>query len=151
LAEVQNAVLQARREIGTRFDFKGSGATVELAQKESTLTLVADNDQQLRSLVELMSQRLAKRGVSLRALDIQPPTPGPGGTRRQVIAIRQGVPAEKARQMQKLIRDSKLKVTTQIQDDQIRVFGAKKDDLQTVIALLRSQDFGMDLQFLNLR
>jgi len=151
LAEVQNAVLQAQREVATRFDFRGSAAAVTLDAREHTLDLVADNDQQLRSLFELVELRLAKRGVSLRALEVADPAPAAGGTLRQRITLRHGIPTERAKQMQKLLRDSKLKVTSQIQEDQLRVAGAKKDDLQQAMALLRGTDFELELQFVNLR
>jgi uncharacterized protein YajQ (UPF0234 family) len=151
LAEVQNALVQAQREVATRFDFKDGGAELELDARQRTITLVAEDDQHLRSLLELLTQRLAKRAVSLRALDISRPEATAGGRRRQIITLRVGIPTEKAKAMQKLLRDKKLKVVAQIQDDQLRVFGDKKDDLQAAIALLRSHDFGLDLQFVNLR
>jgi uncharacterized protein YajQ (UPF0234 family) len=151
MAEVQNAVHQTQKEVSTRFDFRGSRAGVDLDVRAGTLTLLADNDQQMRGLLELLQQRLAKRSVSLRALDVGTPVPAAGGTLRQVITLRQGIPAEKAKQMQKLLRDSRLKVTVQIQNDQLRVAGAKKDDLQAAIALLKGTDLGLDLQFVNYR
>lgn len=150
-AEVQNAVHQAQKEIATRYDFQGTKAELAFDPKASTLTLTAEGETQLRSLTELLHQRLAKRGVPLRALEAGKPQAAAGGTLRLVITLRQGIPSEKAKQMQKLIRDSKLKVTAQIQDDQVRVAGAKKDELQGVIALLRQNDFGIELQFVNYR
>jgi hypothetical protein len=151
MAEVQNALTQAQREVATRFDFRSGGAELALEAREGRLTLGAEDDQHLRSLLELLTQRLAKRGVSLRALDISPPEPAAGGRRKQIVALRVGIPAEKAKAMQKLLRDRKLKVTAQIQDDQLRVFGDKKDELQAAITLLRAEDYGIDLQFVNLR
>ena len=151
MSEVHNAVQQTTKEVATRFDFRGSKAGVELDAKANTLTLVADDAQQLRSLLELLQQRLAKRGVSLRALDAGNPEAAGGNTLRQVITLRQGIPIEKAREMSRLLRESKLKVTSQFQQDQLRVTGAKKDDLQAAMTLLRQQDLDLDLQFVNYR
>ena len=150
-AEVQNAVNQAQKEIATRYDFRGTKAELNFEPKANALTLTAESEAQLRSLEELLHQRLAKRGVPLRALEAGKPEAAAGGTLRLVITLRQGIPTEKAKQMQKVIRDSKLKVNAQIQDDQLRVAGAKKDDLQAAITLLRQNDFGIELQFVNYR
>lgn len=151
MSEVQNAINQASKEVATRYDFRGTRAEINLDPKALTLTLTADDTQQLRSLLELVQQRLAKRGVSLRALEPGTPEPAEGSTLRQVIVLRQGIPSEKAREMARLLRDSKLKVSSQIQDDQLRIAGSKKDDLQAVMTLLKQQDFGVDLQFVNYR
>lgn len=151
MAEVVNAVSQATREIETRFDFKGSKARIELDEKEGVLTLIGDDDFKLKQVVDILQGKLVKRGVSLKALEYGQVQPAAGGTVRQVITLRQGIPADKAKAMTRLIRDSKLKVTAQIQDDQIRVSGAKKDDLQQVIQLLKKEDFGLELQFVNYR
>ena len=150
-AEVSNAVLQAQREVGTRFDFRGSAAQIVHDARTGTIELLADHDQQLGSLLELLQLRLAKRGVSLRALDIGATVPAARGAVRQTITLQQGIPTDKAKQMQKLLRDSKLKITSQIQEDQLRVSGGKKDDLQAAIAVLQGTDFGLDLQFVNRR
>lgn len=151
MSEVHNAVHQTAKEVATRFDFRGSKATVDLDVKAHALTLVADDSQQLRSLLELLQQRLAKRGVPLRALEAGKAEAAGGDTLRQVIVLRQGIPTEKAREMSRVLRESKLKITSQIQDDQLRVAGAKKDDLQAAMALLKKQDFDLDLQFVNYR
>lgn len=151
LAEVQTAVHQVQREVGTRFDFRGTKAAISMEPREGTLTLIGESDLQLHSLLELVQQRLAKRGVSLRALAIADPVPAGGSTLRQIITVSQGIPADKAKQLQKLLRDNKVKVNAQFQEDQLRVAGSKKDDLQAAIAMLKAQDFGLDLQFVNYR
>ena len=151
MAEVQNAVNQAVKEVATRFDFRGSKAQLELDAKSQTVVLTAEDGHQLRSLLELLQQRLVKRGVSLRSLETGKPEPAGGDTLKQKIVCQQGIPTEKAREMSRLLRDSKLKVTSQIQDDQLRVTAPKKDDLQAAIALLKQNDFGIELQFVNYR
>jgi len=151
MSEVQNAVNQAAKEVATRYDFRGTKAQLEFDAKAHAVTLTGDGAQQLRNLLELLQQRLAKRGVSLRALEVGKPEPAGGDTIKQTIVLRQGIPSEKAREMSRLLRESKIKITSQIQDDQLRVVGAKKDDLQAAIALLKQHDFGLDLQFVNYR
>lgn len=149
--EVANAVNQTRKEIQTRFDFQGSKAALDLDQKAWTVTLTGDDDQKLRNMLEILQQRMAKRGISMRALDVGPPQQAGGGVKKQTVTLRHGITTEKAKEMQRLLRDSKLKISSQIQDDQLRVSGAKKDDLQAAIAVLRKGDFGIELQFVNLR
>lgn len=151
MAEVVNAVHQATREIQTRYDFRKGTASITLDQKEAQIVLQAAHDMELHSLKDILETKLAKRGVSIRALEYGPPTPAGGDTLRQVVTLKQGIPEDKAKAMTKLIRDSKIKVRAQIQSDEIRVFGSKKDDLQAAIALLKEQDFGFDLQFINYR
>ena len=149
--EVVNAVHQAQKEMEQRFDFRGSKSSIEFDEKNSTLTLVGDDDFKLRNVIDILEGKFSKRGVSLRALDYGKVEPAAGGTVRQVATLRQGIPQEKAKEITKVVRDSKIKVQATIQGDQVRISGAKKDDLQTVIALLKEQDFGIDLQFINYR
>ena len=151
MAEVQNAVQQAGKEVATRYDLRGAGAAIALDAKAGTVTLTAADAQPLGSLLELLQQRLAKRGVSLRAVQAGEPQPASGGTLRQVLTFQQGIPTEKGKELVRALRDAKLKVTAQLQDDQVRVNGAKKDDLQAAIALLKGADIGLDLQFVNYR
>src|SRR5690606_32778559 len=134
-----------------RFDFRGSKSSIELNEKEETLTLVSDDEYKVRALAEIVEGRLARRGVPLKNLDYGRIEPAAGGTARQVITLRSGIPQETAKKITKTIRDAKLKVSAQIQGDQVRVSGPKKDDLQAVIALLRKEDFGLELQFVNYR
>lgn len=149
--EVVNAVHQAQKEMEQRFDFRGSKSSIEFDEKNSTLTLVGDDDFKLQNVIDILEGKFSKRGVSLRALDYGKVEPAAGGTVRQVATLRQGIPQEKAKEITKVVRDSKIKVQATIQGDQVRVSGAKKDDLQAVIALLKEQDFGIDLQFINYR
>ena len=149
--ELKNAVDQTRREMENRFDFKGSPAQVELDLKALTLTLLAESDFKLDQVNEILQGKLTKRGVSLRALDYGNREPAGGNLVRQVVKVASGLASEKAKEIQKAIRDSKIKVTVEIQADQLRVSGPKKDDLQAVIALLKGRDFGVDLEFGNYR
>lgn len=149
--ELKNAVDQTRREIENRFDFKGSPARVELDAKAMTLTLVAESDFKLDQVTEILHSKLTKRDVSLRALTYGTREEAGGSLFRQVVTVASGLSPEKAREIQKFVRESKIKVTVEIQDDQLRVAGAKKDDLQAVIALLKGRDFGIDLEFGNYR
>lgn len=151
MQEVKNAVTQAQREIEQRFDFKGSKSSIELTEKEAKLVMVSDDDFKLRNVTDIVEGKLVKRGISLKSIKYGKIEPAAGGTVRQEATIQQGIPQEKAKEISKMIRDTKLKVTAQIQGDQLRVTGAKKDDLQAVMGLLKQQDFDLDLQFINYR
>jgi len=148
LHEVTNAVDQANREVGTRFDFKGSNASFEL--KESVITLVGENEFQLQQMRDILQPRLAKRGVDLLCLKIDPPQTT-GRQAKQTLTLRQGIDTPLAKQIVKLIKDSKMKVQAAIQGDQVRVTGKKRDDLQEAIALLKKSDLELPLQFTNFR
>jgi len=149
LPEVSNAVAQAQKEIGQRFDLKGTAAGLSLAGTE--LTLTANDDFGLKAVNDLLQGKLVKRGVPLKALGYGKPEPAAKGTARQLVTIQQGIATEKAKEIVKAIKDAKLKVQAAIQGDQVRVTGKKKDDLQQVIALLKGADFGIPLQFTNYR
>ncbi len=149
LQEVDNAVHQTIREIGQRFDFKGSVATV--TREEHALLLTADGDFRLRQMLEILEGKLVKRQVPLKALTRGKVEPAAGGRVRQRIDLQQGIPPEKARELVKLIKGGKFKVQAQIQEEQVRVFGRDKDVLQTVIQFLRQQDLGIHMQFINYR
>lgn len=151
LQEVQNAVQQASKEIVTRFDFRGSKSKVEWNEKELQLTLTSDDEHKLKSVVDILETKLVKRGIAVKSLDFQKVEPAAGATVRQNVKVQQGIPIEKARAIVKAIKDSKIKVQASIQADQVRVAGKSRDDLQSVIALLRGEDFGLPLQFLNYR
>ena len=152
LQEVDNALNQARKEVAQRYDFKGSKASIEFDQKESKLVLVADDEFKLNSLWEIVSTRLVRRNVPVRNLTRGQAQPAANSTVRQEIALQQGIPTEKARDIVKFIKDSKLRrVQAAIQGDQLRISSASKDDLQEVMRLLREQDFGVALQFGNYR
>ncbi len=151
MAEVHNAVQQSVKELQTRFDFKGSKASVQLDQKAWTITLMAEDEHRLRNVLDLVQQRLAKRGVPVRALQVDKPSAAADSMLRQVLHLQNGIPADKAKQIQRALRDRQLKITAQVQGDQLRVFGPKKDDLQAAITFLKTEDFGLDLQFENYR
>jgi uncharacterized protein YajQ (UPF0234 family) len=149
LQEVDNAVHQTVREIAQRFDFKGSQTTV--ARDAHAIQLSTEDEFKLRQVMDILESKLVKRGVSLKALDRKPPEPAGGGRVRQEIALQQGIPIEKAREIVKRVKETKRKVQAQIQEDQVRVFSRDKDELQAVIQMLREHDFGIHMQFLNYR
>ena len=152
LQEVDNALNQARKEVAQRYDFKGSKASIDFSEKELKLVLVADDEFKLNALWEIVSTRLVRRNVPVKNLTRGPAQPAANSTVRQEVALQQGIPTEKARDIVKFIKDSKLKkVQAAIQGDQLRLSSASKDDLQEVMRLLREQDFGVALQFGNYR
>jgi uncharacterized protein YajQ (UPF0234 family) len=151
LQEVSNAVQQASKEIATRFDFRGSVSRIEWDEKDLALTLTSDDAGKLKSVVDILESKLVKRSIALKALEYGTVEPASGGSVRQVVKVQQGIPSEKARAIVRTIKDRKLKVQAAIQADQVRVSGRNKDDLQTVIALLRAEDYGLPLQFTNYR
>jgi hypothetical protein len=148
--EVKNAVTQAMKEIGQRFDFKGSVSNIEL-KAEGALTLSSDDEVRLKAVIDVLQGKLVKRGVSIRAMEFGKVEPAAKGTVRQEVKILQGIPGEKAKALVKVLKDSKMKVQASIQGDQLRISGKNKDDLQDAIALLKKNDQGMDLQFTNFR
>ena len=151
LQEVSNAVQQAAKEIGTRFDFRGSKSRIDWNEKELALTLTSDDESKLKSVVDILETRLVKRGIAVKSLDYGKVEPAAGATVRQVAKVQQGIPTEKAKEIVKAIKDQKLKVQASIQADQVRIAGKSKDELQTVMGLLRGRDFGVPLQFTNYR
>src|SRR5215467_7587614 len=136
LQEVENAVNQANKEIQTRFDFKGSVSRIDWDKKE-VLTLFSDDEQKLKSVIDILQSKLIKRGISLQALDYQKIEPAEKGTVRQPIKMKQGIESEKAKTIVRAIKDSKLKVQASIQGDQLRVSSKSKDELQNTINFLR--------------
>ncbi|NIQ03623.1 MAG: YajQ family cyclic di-GMP-binding protein, partial [Nitrospinaceae bacterium] len=142
---------QATMEIRQRFDFKGSKSEISLDKKDNQLVLTSDDEAKMKVVVDILQGKLVKRKVSLKALTYGKVEPAAGGTVRQVIGLQQGIPPEKARELAKFIKGLKLKVQSQIMDDQLRVSGKNKDDLQTVIAHLKDKDFGIDMTFTNYR
>jgi uncharacterized protein YajQ (UPF0234 family) len=151
LQEVDNAINQARKEIAQRYDFKGSQSTIELNQKEKQLTLHSDDDFKLKSVVDILQNKLIKRGVPLKALDYGPVEPAAAGSARQVICLRIGIDKENARLIVRMIKDTKLRVQASVMEDQVRVSGKNKDDLQAVMAMLRQADLKFAMQFTNYR
>jgi cyclic-di-GMP-binding protein len=152
LQEVDNAVNQARKEIAQRYDFKGSTAQIEFNQKENTLILTAEDKMKVAAMWEILQGRMVRRNVPVKNLTVGELLPGGGSSMKQTITLQQGIPGEKAKDIVKFLKDKKLKkVQAAIEGDKVRVSSPSKDDLQGAIALLRGQDFGVDLQFGNFR
>ena len=147
--EVTNALDQARREIETRYDLKGSKNELRLEANE--IVVLAADDMKLKAVVDILQSRLHKRGVPLKALTYGKVEEAAGGALRQKISLQQGIPIEKAREIVRLVKDAKLKVQAAIQEDHVRVSGKNRDDLQKVIALLKEKDLGIAIQFTNYR
>jgi uncharacterized protein YajQ (UPF0234 family) len=148
-AEVTNAINQSMKEVSQRFDFKGSKAAVEMLGKDIVLT--AEDETRLRNMNDIFQGKLIKRGISLKALDYQKVEPAAGGTVRQLVKIQQGIPIEKAKEVVKFIKDSKMKVQASIQGETVRISGKDRDTLQEVISALKAKDFGIDMTFDNYR
>lgn len=149
--EVSNAVMQAEKEIGQRFDFKGSASSIEFNKGAKELILISDNEGKLKSVHEILISKLVKRNVPTKALNFGNVEKATGNTVRQKITFQQGIPTENAKEIVKIIKDSKIKVTASIQDDKVRVKGKKLDDLQAIIQLIKSKDLGIEVQFSNYR
>jgi hypothetical protein len=149
LQEVDNAINQARKELDQRFDFRGAGTTVERQAEE--IQVRSADEFKVKAAVELLSAKLARRGVSLKAVKRGPVEAAPGGSARQRLTVQQGVPVECARAIVKLVKQSGLKVQAAIQGDEVRVSGGKRDDLQAIMAKVRTADLDAPLQFVNLR
>ena len=149
LVEVKNAVDNTAKEIGTRFDFKGTSAAIELKEKE--ITLIGDSDFQLQQIDEILRNKLAKRNVDVRFLDKGDVQKMGGDKVKQVVKVRNGIASEDAKKIQRIIKDSKLKVQAAIQGESIRVTGAKRDDLQAAMALIRKDITDLPLSFDNFR
>lgn len=147
--EIENAVNQAKKELANRFDFKGSNAEITLEKQEIKLT--AEDEFKVRTLVEMIMGKLAKRQISLKSVDKGEPDISPLGHARQVIKIKNGIETVVAKEITGFIRETKLKVTAQIQGEEIRVTGKSRDDLQAVIAAVRGKDFPVAVQFQNFR
>jgi len=151
MMEVENAVNQAQKELANRFDFKGSKSSIELNKTDKKITLVADDDFKMKALKDILEGRFAKRSVSLKSLNYKVEEKAFEGYIRQVAEIISGLPSDKAKELVKLIKDSKLKVQTQIDGPKVKVISPKKDDLQQVIAFLKQASFPLPLQFTNYR
>ena len=150
--EVDNALNQARKEVGQRYDFKGSTTDIDLSLADKTLTLTTDDEMKMNALWEIVQTRLARRHVPIKNFKAGASEPAAGGRVRRVVAIQQGIPVEAARDIVKFIKDKKLKrVQAAIQAEQVRVTSPSKDDLQEAIRALREHDFGVALQFGNYR
>jgi uncharacterized protein YajQ (UPF0234 family) len=151
LPEVNNAIQQALKEIHQRYDLKTSNSNIELREKDLLIVLSSADEYKLRAVTEVMEQKLVKRKVPLKALDYGAVQPAAGSSVRQEVKLQQGIPIEKARQIVKAIKESKKKVQASINGDLVRVSSRDRDTLQEIIQLLKSADFGIDMQFTNFR
>ncbi len=151
MPEVNNAIQQAMKEITTRYDLKDSKSTIELNEKEKKLTLTSSDGFKLKAVTEILQSKLIKRQVPVKNLTYSVIHPAAGSTVKQEVTLTSGIPIEKSRDIVKKVKDSKLKVQAAIQGDLVRISGKDRDTLQQAIALLKSGDFGIDLQFINFR
>lgn len=149
LQELNNAINQAQKEIETRFDFKNSKSSIALEKEE--IELISDDEFKLQNVVDILASKLAKRGISLKNMDYGKIEPASGGTVRQKVKLKQGIGQDIAKKINIMIRDSKVKVSSQIQGDQIRVSGKSRDDLQKIIQMLKQAELPLELQFINFR
>ena len=151
LQEIDNAINQTMREISTRYDFRGSKGSVTFDKTKNVINILADDDYKMKASIEIVLGKAAKRGVSLQSLKTGTILDGPASLKKCEISLVMGIDTDKAREIVKAVKDSKIKVQAQIQEDKIRVTGKKRDDLQEMIAHLKGQDFGIPLQFANFR
>lgn len=149
MQEVDNALNQARKELAQRYDFKGSKS--QISQEGDEIRIIADDDFKLKSVIDILQSKMVRRGVPLNALEYGKAEPAANDTVRQVITIKRGIPKEKGKEIVNTIKEMKLKVQAQIQENQVRVSGKDKDELQKVIQSLKDRDFGVSLQFENYR
>lgn len=148
--EVDNAVTQAQKELAQRYDFKGSKSKIEWDKKKE-ITIIGDDDYKLKAVLDILQSKLIKRGISIKNLEMGKIEAAFEGTKKQKITMIQGVPVEKAKNINKLIKDSKIKVQSVFQDEQVRVSGKNRDDLQETMQLVRNSNLEMDFQFVNFR
>ena len=151
MQEVSNAVQQAVKEIGQRFDFKGSKTSLELDKNKSEIILLSDDEYKLKNVIEILKNKLVKRNVSLKTLVFGKIEQAAGDTVRQAVTLQQGISAERAKEIVKIIKDAKMKVQAEIQKDQVRVKAKKIDDLQLVITMLKGKEFDYHIEFINYR
>ena len=149
MQEVANALQQTKKEVVQRYDFKGSQTEIE--QEKDAIKITSDSDFKVKAVVDILQSKLVKRSVNLKSLEYGKIEPAAGGLARQSITIHQGLDTDAAREVVKLIKDTKLKVQAQVQDDQVRVTGKQRDELQQVIQRLRAADFRRPLQYINMR
>ncbi len=151
LQEVSNAIQQALKEIVQRFDFRGSKSDIELEGGENRIVIISDDEYKLKSVVDILESKLIKRKVPIKALNYGKVVDAASGTVRQDVTLQQGIPTEKGKEIVKIIKGTKMKVQSEIQKDQLRVRAKKKDDLQSVMKLLKEKDLGIHIDFVNYR
>ena len=149
MQEVTNAIDQARRDVATRYDLKGARNEIEIEKMD--ITISSTDDMKVKAVLDILQSKLHRRGIDLKALTINDPVPAGGGLVRQKITLQDGVPMEKAKEIVRIIKDSKIRVQASIQEKQVRVSGKNRDDLQAVIQLLKGKELGIALQFTNYR
>jgi cyclic-di-GMP-binding protein len=149
--EVKNAMDQAIKEVRTRFDLKDSHSEIKLLEGDEAIELASSDQYKLKAVTEILQQKFVKRGVSLKALEYGKIEPASGSSVRQKITLQQGIPGDKAKEIVKLIKESKKKIQASIQGDTVRITGKDRDTLQEAIALIKGHDFGIDMQFTNYR
>lgn len=151
LQEVDNAVNQALKEIHQRYDLKDSNTTIELNKKDKLLTINTKDDYSLKQSIDILQTKFIRRGISIKALKLNEPEQAAGGRLKQIINLQSGISKDNAKKIVKMIKDSKLKVNAQIQDEQVRVTGPKIDDLQAVIKMIKEADLSFPTQFVNMK
>jgi uncharacterized protein YajQ (UPF0234 family) len=151
MPEVLNAIQQAQKELLTRYDLKDSKSSIELKEKDKKIELASADEYKLKSVIEILEQKLVKRKVPLKGLTYGAIIPSAGQSVKQEVTLQSGIPSEKAKDLVKALKDSKLKIQAAINGDLIRVSGKDRDTLQQAIAILRAKDFGIELQFINFR
>ena len=151
LQEVSNAIQQAMKEIGQRFDFRGSKSEIKLDSEKNEIQLVSDDDYKLQSVTDILQGKLVKRKVPLKALSYGKIESALAGTVKQTVSLQQGIPTEKSKEIVKIIKGTKMKVQSEIQKDQLRVRAKKIDDLQSLMTLLKEKDLGIHIEFVNYR
>jgi hypothetical protein len=149
--EIDNSVNQSRKEIQQRYDFKGSKSTIDYSQKEKTITVISDDDFKLKAVTDILQNKFIKRGIPLKAMKYKKAEEASGGMLKQVIEVQQGISKDNSKLIVKMIKDSKIKVQAAMQDEQVRVTGRNKDDLQSVISLIKNAEFDFAVQFVNYR
>ena len=149
--EVDNAITQAQKELAQRYDFKGSKSSIDYNKAEKKITLIGDDEFKLKSLVDIVEGKFAKRGVPLKSMNFKAKEQAFEGTVRQIVELVSGLPSDKAKELTKMIKNEKFKVNTQIEGSKIKVSSPKKDELQTVITFLKNTKFSLPLQFTNYR
>lgn len=151
LQEVSNAIQQAMKEIGQRYDFKGSKTSIELDKGNNEITIVSDDEYKLKSVTDILESKFIKRKVPIKALEYGTVESALSGTVKQVVKLQQGIPTEKGKEIAKIIKTAKLKVQAEIQKDQLRIKGKDIDNLQSAISMLKEKDLGIHLEFVNFR
>ena len=151
IQEIDNAVNMVVRDIGNRYDFRGSSTSITLDKGEKSISILADNTMQLAAVVDMLKSRAIARSVSLKVLEFHEEETAAGTSLRQRVSLREGIDRDRAKKINKIIKDKKLKVQSQIQGEQLRVTGKKIDDLQSVISMLKGEDLDVELQFINMK